>query len=59
MTPARGWGADGPDILQLLALSHSRLGRLVETRAEAKELAAHFPQYRRQPEIEQLLSGPK
>ena len=57
LTEARGKGADGPDILDLLAVTYRRLGRLDEAGALAQELAKRFPQYERRPEVEELLKG--
>ncbi len=48
-------GADGPDVLDLLAVTNRRLGRFEEARGFARELARRFPQYKRRPEVEELL----
>ena len=55
LTQERGKGADGPDILDLLAVTYRRLGRLDEAGAMARELAKRFPQYERRSEVEELL----
>ncbi len=52
---AREKGADGPDALDLLAVTYGRLGRMDEAKAVARELTKRFPQYEPRPEVEELL----
>ncbi len=59
LTEARRQGADGPDLLDLLAVTYYRLDRVGEARELARELARRFPQYARRPEVEELLNDPE
>jgi tetratricopeptide (TPR) repeat protein len=57
LNKARGMGANGPGLLELLAVTNRRLGRMADARALALELANRFPQYRIRPELAELLEG--
>jgi predicted CXXCH cytochrome family protein len=52
---ARLGGADGPDVLDLLAVVYSRLDRLDRAQETARDLARRFPDYERRPEVDALL----
>lgn len=57
LSKARGMGANGPDLLESLAVTNKRLGRIADARALAVELVNRFPQYQLRPELEELLEG--
>ena len=59
LTEAQRNGVEGPASLELLALTHKRLGQVAKAKAIANALARRFPQYRRQPEVEELVTAPK
>ena len=50
-------GADGPELLDLLAVAYGRLGQTADARALTAELASRFPGYQLRPELEELLKA--